>query len=173
MVKGRKPKPTAQKILEGNPGKRRLITDAPKPARQIRADDPPEWLDETGRREWLRLASELEDSDLLSNWDFATFAAYCESVSRVSLAKGHLEKPEDHVYRAPNGYTQVSPWLGILERALRDMVKYGALLGLNPSERSRLSISKISRDGRTAAEKAFGLRLPGRVKTDAEIDFGL
>ncbi len=172
MVRGRKPKPTAQKILEGNPGKRQLITDAPRPARQIRADDPPEWLDETGRREWLRLASELEDQNLLSNWDFSTFAAYCESVSRVSMAKAHLAKPEDHVYAAPNGYTQVSPWLGILERALRDMVKYGALLGLNPSERSRLSIHKAAKSGLTAAEKAFGLRLPGRGKTEAEIDFG-
>ena len=41
---GRKPKPTAVKKLEGNPGKRKLNTKEPVPAKGM--PDCPEWLDD-------------------------------------------------------------------------------------------------------------------------------
>ena len=33
--RGRKPKPTAVKVLEGNPGKRSLNTNEPKPVKKL------------------------------------------------------------------------------------------------------------------------------------------
>ena len=35
MAQGRNPKPTAQKVLEGNPGKRELNTKEPKPEKKL------------------------------------------------------------------------------------------------------------------------------------------
>ena len=53
-VAGRKPKPTAVKKLEGNPGKRKLNTKEPVPAKGM--PDCPEWLLPEAKKEWERLA---------------------------------------------------------------------------------------------------------------------
>ena len=47
MTRGRKPKPTEQKRIEGNPGKRPLPDDEPQ--LPVEAPDPPEWLDAAER----------------------------------------------------------------------------------------------------------------------------
>ena len=49
-LKGRKPKPTAIKILEGNPRKRKLNTKEPRPKKI--APKCPVWLDVEAKREW-------------------------------------------------------------------------------------------------------------------------
>ena len=57
-TRGRKPKPTAIKRLEGNPGKRPLNIYEPKPLKK--APTCPDWLDEEAKREWRRLAKTME-----------------------------------------------------------------------------------------------------------------
>lgn len=47
---GRKPKPTALKKLEGNPGKRKLNTKEPIPAKGML--NCPEWLLPEAKKEW-------------------------------------------------------------------------------------------------------------------------
>ena len=51
--RGRKPKPTAIKILEGNPGKRQLNKYEPSPDKL--APECPDWLSEEAKAEWFRL----------------------------------------------------------------------------------------------------------------------
>ena len=48
--RGRKPKPTAVKVLEGNPGKRQLNPFEPQPGK--RAPQCPEWLNEEAKKEF-------------------------------------------------------------------------------------------------------------------------
>lgn len=55
--RGRKPKPTAVKVLEGNPGKRSLNTGEPKPEKK--APRCPSWLEEEAKEEWKRMAKQL------------------------------------------------------------------------------------------------------------------
>ena len=50
---GRKPKPTALKKLEGNPGKRKLNTKEPIPAKGML--NCPEWLLPEAKKEWENL----------------------------------------------------------------------------------------------------------------------
>lgn len=57
-TRGRKPTPTAIKELEGNPGKRKLNENEPKPERKAPAC--PKWLDKDARKEWHRLAKKME-----------------------------------------------------------------------------------------------------------------
>ena len=45
--RGRKPKPTAVKVLEGNPGKRSLNTNEPKPVKK--APRCPAWLEDEAK----------------------------------------------------------------------------------------------------------------------------
>lgn len=47
-IRGRKPKPTNLKVLEGNPGKRPLPTNEVKP--QKKAPRCPQWLEEDAKR---------------------------------------------------------------------------------------------------------------------------
>lgn len=54
---GRKPKPTAVKKLEGNPGKRKLNKKEPVPEKGI--PDCPDWLLPEAKTEWERLCEKL------------------------------------------------------------------------------------------------------------------
>ena len=49
---GRKPQPTALKVLKGNPGRRPLNEDEPKP--EVLLPRPPAHLSPVARREWRR-----------------------------------------------------------------------------------------------------------------------
>ena len=67
--RGRKPKPTALKMLEGNPGGRPLNEAEPKP--QKKAPRCPPWLEDEAKREWKRMAKVLEQMGLLTEMDMA------------------------------------------------------------------------------------------------------
>ena len=61
--RGRKPKPTALKKLEGNPGKRPLNELEPLP--QVTMLRCPNWLEPEARTEWRRLAPVLIGAGIL------------------------------------------------------------------------------------------------------------
>ncbi len=73
---GRKPKPTALKKLEGNPGKRKLNTKEPVPGKGM--PDCPKWLLPEAKEEWKRLCQKLSEMGVLTEVDMAAFAAYCQ-----------------------------------------------------------------------------------------------
>ena len=66
---GRKPKPTALKKLEGNPGKRKLNTKEPIPAKGM--PNCPEWLLPEAKKEWERLADLMNQMGVLTEVDMA------------------------------------------------------------------------------------------------------
>ncbi len=86
---GRKPKPTAVKKLEGNPGKRKLNTKEPVPAKGM--PDCPEWLLPEAKKEWERLADLMNQMGILTEVDMAAFAAYCQSYARWKEAQEHID----------------------------------------------------------------------------------
>ena len=67
--RGRKPKPTAVKVLEGNPGKRSLNTAEPKPEKK--APRCPSWLEDEAKKEWKRMSKQLEQLGILTEIDMA------------------------------------------------------------------------------------------------------
>ena len=70
---GRKPKPTAVKKLEGNPGKRKLNTKEPNPGKGM--PDCPAWLLPEAKTEWIRLSEKLNQMGVLTEIDRSAFAA--------------------------------------------------------------------------------------------------
>ena len=80
MQSGRKPKPTAVKALEGNPGKRSLNTGEPKPEKK--APRCPAWLEGEAKKEWKRMAGQMEKLGILTEIDMAAFAGYCQAYAR-------------------------------------------------------------------------------------------
>ena len=62
---GGKPKPTAVKKLEGNPGKRKLNTKEPVLAKGMPAC--PDWLIPEAKKDWERLAKSVNQMDVLTD----------------------------------------------------------------------------------------------------------
>ena len=88
--RGRKPKPTAVKQLEGNPGKRQLNANEPKPA--ARAPSCPKWLEDDAKKEWRRLAKQMEQLGILTEVDMAAFAGYCQAYARWKEAEEFISR---------------------------------------------------------------------------------
>ena len=132
-----RPKPTQLKKLAGNPGKRPLNRREPKPPSY--APKCPVHLNAEARSEWGRLVSELRELRLLGSTDRAAMAAYCTAWSRWVEAEGRLAKGGKTTL-TPSGYEVMSPWLGIANRAMKQMKDFLIEFGLTPSARTRLKV---------------------------------
>lgn len=141
--RGRKAKPTAQKKLEGNPGKRKLNTDEPK--LQPALPEPPPTLAGDALDEWNRVAPELFEALILTNADRAALAAYCQSWGDWLKAIGQLAL-DGMVLETDKGYHYQSPWVGIANKAMANFVKIASEFGLTPSARSRLAVTRTPDD---------------------------
>ena len=133
--RGRKPKPTALKMLEGNPGGRPLNTKEPKPEKK--APRCPSWLEDEAKKEWKRMAKVLEQMGLLTEMDMAAFAGYCQAYARWKEAEEFLTQHGSMV-RTPNGYLQQVPQVSIAQQNLKIMQSFCAEFGLTPATRARI-----------------------------------
>lgn len=136
-MRGRKPKPTALKLLDGNPGKRAINGKEPKAPPGL--PGCPEQLSEPAKAEWNRIARALHEIGLLSTLDRTAFAAYCAAYGRWVEAEEKLQETPPLV-KTPSGYVQPSPWINIANRQLEIMLKFMAEMGLTPSARSRITV---------------------------------
>lgn len=141
--RGRKPKPTAIKELEGNPGKRQLNVNEPKPDKN--APNCPDWLDDIAKAEWERVAKQLEDLGILTKVDMAAFAGYCVAYARWKEAEEFITK-HGTIVKTPSGYWQQVPQVSIAQTYLKVMLKFCEQFGLTPSARSRIVADKNTTD---------------------------
>lgn len=135
-ARGPKPKPTALRILEGNPSHRPLPENEPKPmADKVKC---PSWLHADAKKEWRRLAPGLIEMGLLTNSDVQTFAAYCQSYAMWKEAAEHVMR-EGMMQEAPSGYIMKSPYASMAQSSLTQMKQFAGEFGLTPSARTRIS----------------------------------
>jgi P27 family predicted phage terminase small subunit len=143
MQPGTKPKPNEVKELEGNPGRRPMF-----PVIKPRSDKItcPIHLSGIARREWRRIAPELQRLGLLTNIDRAALASYCQEYSRWVVAEKDL-KTEGLIFETDKGYQYQNPKLAVANKAMELMHKFLVEFGLTPSSRTRVSGSGISLSG--------------------------
>lgn len=153
---GPAPKPTALKMLQGNPGKRSLNPDA-EPQPDASMPECPDWLDDSAKEKWAELAPELHRLGLLTCVDGDNLAAYCQAFaefkhSTVTLREEGREMCSDkgNVSQHPAVLQQRSAWAA--------MQKFSAMFGLDPSARTRLPAR-----GRGASEDPFDSFLKQRA----------
>jgi P27 family predicted phage terminase small subunit len=148
-MRGRKPKPTARKRLEGNPGGRPLNTaepQLPEPAEGF--DQPPSELKGDARAcaEWRRLAPMLRQAHQVTEAERGALLALCQQWSRYLKATASVSR-KGMVIKSRNGYPIPNPYLVIGHRALTQCTKLWTELGLTPSSRSRVSrVDQSKRD---------------------------
>jgi P27 family predicted phage terminase small subunit len=132
------------KVLQGNPGKRRLNDAEPKPP-QLAADfdqPPVEVLgDPIAEKEWRRVAPILRQTRMVTEVERGLLVALCQQWSRYLEAHSKVATA-GMIIRAASGNPMANPYLTVADRALAHCTKLWVELGLTPSSRSRLSVPK-------------------------------
>ncbi len=135
-TRGRKPKPTAVKVLEGNPGKRQLNQNELQIA-QKKPPVCPDWLEEEAKVEWKRLAKNLFELGILTDLDVAAFASYCQAYARWKEAEEFITQ-HGSIVKTKTGYWQQVPQVSIAHANQKIMMQAAAEFGLTPSARARI-----------------------------------
>jgi P27 family predicted phage terminase small subunit len=136
-VPGRKPKPTNLRVLQGNPGKRPLKTNEPKP----RPVPPvmPAHLKGLAKEEWERVVPILERLGILTEVDGAALAGYCQSFARWVQCEKRLTS-KGLTFTTPSGYVQQRPEVSMAQKYLQLVKSFCTEFGLTPSSRSRIEL---------------------------------
>lgn len=136
-VVGRPPKPTALKVLQGNPGRRPLPEGEPRP--EIGVPTRPGWLLPEAKREWSRIVPELARLGLLAKIDRALIAAYCQCWARYVEAQKDIDE-NGYYFTTDKGYEGPRPAVQMATKMLEKMSALSAKFGFSPSDRARIRL---------------------------------
>ena len=144
MVVGRKPKPTALRLVGGNAGKRAINKNEPKP--ELSQPTPPAFLNDDAKVEWGRICETLYKVGLMTELDRGALAACCQAYGRWAQAERALARMSDKdelnralMIKTSNGNAIQNPLVGIANKAAADYVKYAVEFGMTPSARARVT----------------------------------
>ena len=93
-MRGRKPKPTALKLLDGTRADR---INRNEPAMPPASTEPPDWLDEAARERWGELAPVLLSARLLTAGDRQAPSMLCEGFSRFRGTEQEFSSSHEHL----------------------------------------------------------------------------
>lgn len=151
MVSGRKPKPAALRMLQGNSGKRRI--NRRQPVAPMLALEAPAELTPLAAEEWNRIVPLYHATGLLTELDRSLLIAFCEAHASFMFANAKIKEygpvmktttkrvvaPDGTVTESGGNLIQ-SPYLGIRSRAVVQMVQIASVFGFDPSSRNRLEV---------------------------------
>ena len=140
-MKGRKPKPSNLRRLQGNAGRRALRENEPDPERGI--PDPPMWLSSAALDHWREIAPELDALGVLTTVDGLALAMLCEAWADYRQAREILAlEGSTYTRMTAAGSTSVvaRPEAAISSDAWKRMKSMLIEFGLTPSSRTRVSI---------------------------------
>lgn len=145
-IRGRKPKPTQLKVIQGNPGKRRL--NANEPGVRAALLHAPDWFGAEQVDLW-RYAIHHAPNGVLGTIDRETLAVWCVACCLHRRAVELQAKIDNGsslpmMMRTQQGNVIQSPYLAVINRQAQIMLKAAAELGFTPSSRSRLSAPKTT-----------------------------
>jgi P27 family predicted phage terminase small subunit len=135
MTRGRKPKPTAIRALEGDVSHRPARTAEPQPCGKATC---PAGLPADARRIWKRYAPRFEAMGVLTDADEQAFALLCVAYAAwLKLVK--LAEAEGPIV-VVNGQRVPNPHLSRADREAEKVRKLLAEFGATPSARSRINV---------------------------------
>jgi len=141
-MRGRKPTPTAIKVVSGNPGKRKLNNKEPAPTGGL--SGAPEWLDDMQKQYWDSAIKSAPpgllkslDRDILVIWVVSACLHRKAVQAQSKLDQG---KVAPFLTKTPNGMPVQSPYIAIINKQAQIMIKAAAEMGFTPSSRSRIHV---------------------------------
>ncbi|MGE3932370.1 MAG: phage terminase small subunit P27 family [Rhodospirillaceae bacterium] len=140
-MRGRKPTPTALRIINGNPGKREILADEPRPVAASIKCPSVIAKNRVAKREWDRIVPELAKFGFASVFDVQQLVGYCMAVAIAHRAWSTLDPLKDLTYSTTGRQGLVhrtKPEVAILNESLRTIRSIGSEFGLSPAARVRL-----------------------------------
>lgn len=139
-MRGRIPKPTAQKRAEGNPGKRPLNEDEPRaPAADVSKGAP--HLTEGGQACWADIAPLFQRAGLLSVLDKTLFEQVCEDLALVRQLRQEVAA-DGAVYQTGEGRNgnqrKVDPRIATIQQLVTNIRRILTEFGGTPAARTRV-----------------------------------
>jgi len=135
-MRGRKPKPTALKLLQGNPGKRRVNHEEPRVPTTLPAC--PRWMGKRAKWFWKQQATALNKIGLLSAVDQAAFGSYCNALAILEAANKNIDV---HGLIVESEYgPKKNPAVTIAKDCWAAVKGFSVEFGLTPSSRSRIHV---------------------------------
>lgn len=142
---GMRPKPSALKLLQGNPGKRKLNEAEPKPPEG--EVSPPESTSKAALVVWAQIAPVCLAMGTLTTADVWAFKTLCELQASLDMVSRSKDAPEFAPFTVSDDYNG-APKMGT-HGALVTELKYAPVLrpyyekfGLEPVGRARISVPK-------------------------------
>lgn len=151
---GRPPKPTRLRLLEGNPGRRPINENEPKPRQRRRLPSPPDSLGDEGKKEWRRLGPALMKLGLLTDLDLNAFTLFCSTWERWLVAS--CEARRIPLVLTPRNFLVQSPWVSISNRLFYMLNQSLARFGMDPASLSRIAVDPTDKDDDDLSKFLFG-----------------
>jgi len=136
MTRGRKPEPTALKLLRGNTGHRPMPDPEKEPKPDPTCPKCPTWLNKVAKAKWKEIVPQLHKMGVVTRIDRDILTLYCETWSQLREATDRRADKEV-------GFA----WQAECRHLKAQIHKYKAELGMTPSSRTRLSVSKPETTG--------------------------
>lgn len=156
-MRGRKPKSTKLKILEGNRGKRPINQNEPIPTKG--KPRMPSWLRAfpVAAKEWKREGKILWDMGILTIAETGLLANRCYLAAQIQEMATEIEKEGRVAYTSRMDSlgneimdARTNPKCVQLAKAITEYRQYGSLLGLDAPSRTKF---KVDRRPQTKAEQ--------------------
>ncbi len=142
---GPAPKPTFLRVLNGNPSRRPLNENEPKPKKEM--PSCPGHLNKEAKKEWKRISKKLFNLGLLTEIDGQALALYCQAWANWKDACEHIEKTGMIIRASKNNYPILNPYLSIANKAFDQMRMLLSEFGMTPASRSRVGVQpKVKKD---------------------------
>lgn len=144
-MRGRKPVPTALKLMRGNPGHRPINVDEPK---SESGAEMPDWLSADAQKRWLQLYRNLDEAGVLTQLDAMALGMLCEQFAIWADASAKVAK-FGLVYKGQGGQAKESPYLKIANKSMERIQKLLVEFGMTPASRTRISTAtKKKKEGK-------------------------
>lgn len=138
-MRGRKPKPTHLRIIEGNREHRPLNHDEPVVDGNLA--EPPEHL--TARQQYYwRDCLQHAPPGMLKRLDAGAVTVYVTALADLEAYSAKVEQAGAVIQMpGPSGAFMHNPFVSLKRAAMANVLKAGAELGFTPSSRSRVKIT--------------------------------
>ena len=136
---GPPPLPTEAKKRRGTLRKDRTPTALSVIEPVARDLTPPSTLGDVGAAEWRHV---LASCPWIGASDLTVLRLYCAALDRASLLEAGLAEMGMVLY-TDKGYAYLNPAHGALATTEAQLTKWSSLLGLSPSDRSRLGVAEV------------------------------
>jgi P27 family predicted phage terminase small subunit len=141
---GRPPKPTELKVITGNPGKRPLPENEPKPKPITGHLEPPDFLNEHAAKMWQRLFPILKNINLITEADIESFTMLCQSYGvwvECEYSMQDVGRTDSYTNKGGNTNETEHTLSKVGQKAFERYKSLCTEFGLTPASRSRIQVN--------------------------------